>query len=116
MESRASPTPPLAGRRLGTPSAAERRQPGHEPVAGGRDPPLHRTGGAEHPAPADGSRASGERAGGEGLVTGIPFIALLLVQGIAPDITASVDRTRIAVGEQVPLTVAVRVSGGESPR
>lgn len=49
-------------------------------------------------------------------MTGIPLVALLLVQGIAPDITASVDRTRIAVGDQVTLTVEVRVSGGESPR
>ena len=49
-------------------------------------------------------------------MTGIPFVALLLVQGIAPDITASVDRTRIFVGDQVTLTVEVRVSGGESPR
>jgi oxygen tolerance protein BatD len=49
-------------------------------------------------------------------VTGIPFVALLLVQGSAPDITASVDRTRITVGDQVTLTVEVRVSGGESPR
>lgn len=49
-------------------------------------------------------------------MTGIPLLALLLVQGLAPDITASVDRTRIAVGDQVTLTVEVRVSGGESPR
>lgn len=49
-------------------------------------------------------------------MSGIPYVALLLVQGLAPDITASVDRTRIAVGEQVTLTVEVRVSGGESPR
>ncbi|HEY6109211.1 MAG TPA: BatD family protein, partial [Gemmatimonadales bacterium] len=49
-------------------------------------------------------------------MTGIPLVALLLVQGIAPDITASVDRTRIAVGDQVTLTVEVRVSGGASPR
>jgi oxygen tolerance protein BatD/SH3 domain-containing protein len=49
-------------------------------------------------------------------VTGIPFVALLLLQGIAPDITASVDRTRIAVGDQLTLTVEVRISGAESPR
>src|SRR5512135_2098706 len=42
--------------------------------------------------------------------------ALVLVQGSAPDITASVDRTRIVLGEQVTLTVEVRVSGAESPR
>lgn len=42
--------------------------------------------------------------------------ALLLVQGGAPDITASVDRTRIVLGEQVTLTVEVRVSGSASPR
>jgi oxygen tolerance protein BatD len=42
--------------------------------------------------------------------------ALLLVQGSAPDITASVDRTRIVLGEQVTLTVEVRVSGSASPR
>src|SRR5512142_308329 len=41
---------------------------------------------------------------------------LLLVQGSAPDITASVDRTRIVLGEQVTLTVEVRVSGSASPR
>lgn len=44
------------------------------------------------------------------------LLAVLLMQGSAPDVTASVDRTRIAVGEQVTLTVEVRVSGGESPR
>jgi hypothetical protein len=49
-------------------------------------------------------------------VTGIPLLALVLVQGVAPDVTASVDRTRITVGDQVILTVEVRVAGGQSPQ
>lgn len=49
-------------------------------------------------------------------MTGIPLALLLVVQGRGLDITASVDRARIAVGEQVTLTVQVRVSSTESPR
>lgn len=47
---------------------------------------------------------------------GTPLALLLLVQGRGPDITASVDRARIAVGEQVTLTVQVHVSSTESTR
>ena len=49
-------------------------------------------------------------------MTALPLVALLLMQGSPPDITASVDRTRIAVGDQLTLTVEVRVSGNASPR
>jgi hypothetical protein len=44
------------------------------------------------------------------------WAALALLQGRGLDVTAAVDRARITVGEQVTLTVQVRVSGGESPQ
>jgi hypothetical protein len=51
-------------------------------------------------------------------VTALPLALLLLAQGrgASLDVTASVDRTRITVGQQVTLTVQVRVAGAESPR
>ena len=49
-------------------------------------------------------------------MTGLSLAVLLLAQGRGLDVTASVDRARINVGEQVTLTVQVHVSGAESPR
>lgn len=48
-------------------------------------------------------------------MTGL-LCALLLAQGSGPDVTASVDRSRISVGEQVTLTVEARVTGAETPQ
>ncbi len=41
---------------------------------------------------------------------------LLLLQGRTLDVTASVDRARMSVGDQVTLTVQVRVASAEAPR
>jgi hypothetical protein len=41
---------------------------------------------------------------------------LLLLQGRTLDVTAAVDRARMSVGDQVTLTVQVRVASAEAPR
>lgn len=51
-------------------------------------------------------------------MTGLSVALLLLAQGRggALDVTASVDRSRITVGEQVTFTVQVRAASAEAPR
>src|SRR3989449_182297 len=78
-----------------------------EPVPGGSDPALDRSGGTEHAARPHGSHAAGGRAGGEGLV--IAALGLLAaLQGAPPNVTARVDRARLTAGEELRLTVRAR--------
>jgi BatD DUF11 like domain len=48
-------------------------------------------------------------------VTGLVLAALLAVQGPDLDVTASVDRTHLTVGEQVTFTIQVRSGTGDVP-
>jgi hypothetical protein len=44
------------------------------------------------------------------------FTVALLVQGTGLDVTATVDRARLTVGEQLTLTIQVRAQAAETPR
>src|SRR6266571_4186557 len=83
-----------------------------EPGPGRPDPALDRTGGAEHPARPHGPPAPGSRAGGERLVTAVLWL-LVALQGTPPDVTAHVDRARLAAGEELRLTVRARTRTAE---
>src|SRR5467141_3918722 len=85
-------------------AAAQRRQ-WHERVASRSGPALDRAGRAAHAPRSHGAHAPRHAGGSEGLVTGIlPVVtALLVVQGA--EVTASVDRTHLRVGEELMLTI-----------
>src|SRR5467141_1454962 len=85
-------------------ATAQRRQ-WHERVASRSGPALDRAGRAAHAPRSHGAHAPRHAGGSEGLVTGIlPVVtALLVVQGA--EVTASVDRTHLRVGEELMLTI-----------
>src|SRR6266850_2064165 len=110
MESRAG-QPPTArewwtGEQAESAAAAiaQRRQ-WHERVASRSGVALDRAGRAAHAPRSHGAHPPRHAGRSEGLVTGIlPVVsALLLMQGA--EVTASVDRTHLRVGEELMLTI-----------
>src|SRR2546430_17591845 len=67
----------------------------------------HRPGRAAHPARAHRSQPSRGGARGEGLVIAALWV-IALAQGGAPVVTATVDRTRLGVGDALVLTIRAR--------
>src|SRR5467141_3077165 len=85
-------------------AAAQRRQ-WHERVASRSGPALDRAGRAAHAPRSHGAHAPRHAGGSEGLVTGILSVvtAVFVMQGA--EVTASVDRTHLRVGEELMLTI-----------
>src|SRR6267378_2556470 len=101
----------IAGRRRRRPAATataatqRRERRWHERVAGRSGPALDRPGRAAHAPRPHGAHTPRHAGGSERLVSGIlPVItALLVMQGA--EVTASVDRTHLRVGEELMLTI-----------
>src|SRR5438552_588046 len=86
-----------------------RQSVGAERGAGRAGAALHRTTGVENPPRQDGANAPCGGAWSEGLVTTLALWVLVALQAMPPpDVTARVDRTHVAVGEDLTLTIRAR--------
>src|SRR5438876_500506 len=86
-----------------------RQSVGAERGAGRAGAALHRTTGVENPPRQDGADAPCGGAWSEGLVTTLALWVLVALQAMPPpDVTARVDRTHVAVGEDLTLTIRAR--------
>src|SRR6266550_2845495 len=112
-ESTTSPTAERWGRPATTAAAAAQRRRRHEPVAGRSGIAFDRPGGAADASRSHRSHPPRRAGGSEGLVTGIlPMLsALLVVQGA--EVTASVDRTHLRVGEELMLTIRAQTRAAD---
>src|SRR6266576_1026709 len=85
-----------------------RRAGRHEPGAGGRSVALDRPAGAQDPTRPHRADAPRRGARREGLVMLALWVLAALQSGPAPDVTARLDRTHVAAGDNLLLTIRAR--------
>src|SRR4029077_1470812 len=99
----------VARQRGGEPTASGGRLRRAQRSAGRSGAAVDRSGGAAHAEGSHGARAPRGPRGSERLVTAgllLAVVSAFTLQGA--EVTASVDRTRLTVGEEVMLTVRAR--------
>src|SRR5437879_4927744 len=85
-----------------------RRAGRHEPGAGGPSVALDRPAGAQDPTRPHRADAPRRGARREGLVILALWVLAALQSGPAPDVTARLDRTHVAAGDDPLLTIRAR--------